>query len=305
MLLDRFVPPDELKRVTEGSYERLIEQLAEEATKASQRIFGQACQVKLVSTFPNHAVVLAESGDAARVRFEMSGGGEPMIVSHEPYTFTSVKPSDSKAFVESRSKEIVNALLEGDDNRAYSRAREILPMVEDKREIISPTDLVKLVQDHFGRECAWKSAYESNQGGIHKAIGSDLGLIDQNRTEAKFTKLYDGSIPVEQRAGYESLVHSDLIRVVESFERLQGRVEALTEKFTTLAASTVEKERSLGGFALDFEEDVQRAAKVLREAASGVFDVAARGQLHDVASKAMYRYDVAVRYIETATQDQG
>lgn len=304
MFLDRFVPPDELKRVTAGSYERLIEQLEVEAVKASQRIFGQPCQVKLVSTFPNHAVVLAESGEAARVRFEMSGSGEPVIVSHEPYTFTSVKAGDTKAFVESRSKEIVTALLEGDDNRAYRRAMEILPMVESKPGI-PPADLVKLVEEHFGRECAWKTAYESNQGGIHKAIGSDLGMIDQSRVEAKFLKLYDGSIPVEQRAGYESLVHSDLLRIVESFEKLRDRIGALTERFTALASSTVEKERSLGGFALDLEEDVQRAAKVLREAASGVFDVAPRGQLHDVASRAMYRYDVAVRYIETVTQDQG
>lgn len=305
MLLYRFVPPDELKRVTEGSYERLIELLAEEATKASQRLFGEACQVKLVSTFPNHAVVLAESGKASRIRFEMSNGGTPMIVSHEPYVFQTVKRDDSKAFVESRSREIVRALLEGDDVRAYNRAKEVLPMVEDKREIIPPSDLVKMVQEHFDRKCAWKTAFEENLGGIHKAIGSDLGVIDQSRVEAKFTKLYDGSIPVEQRAGYEDLVHSDLVRVIESFEQLRDRVGALTEKFTALAASTNEKERSLGGFALDFEEDVQRAAKVLRESASGVFDVAARGQLHDAASKAMYRYSVAVRYIETATQDQG
>ena len=66
-----------------------------------------------------------------------------------------------------------------------------------------------------------------------------------------------------------------------------------------------EDQRALGGFALDFEEDVQRTTRMLRESEAGVFDVAARGQLHDVASKAMYRYDVAVRYIEHAIQDQG
>lgn len=305
MLLDRFVPPDELNRVTEGSYERLIERLAEEATKASDRLFGKACQVKLVSTFTNHAVVLAESGKAARIRFETNHDGVPMIVSHESYNFTSVKQGDSVTFVEARSKEIVTALLEGDDARALSRAREVLPLVEDKKEIVPPADFVKLVQEQFGRQTAWKTAYEESVGQIHKRIGSDLGLIDQNRVEAKFTKLYDGSMSIDERAGYEGLVRSDLIRIIESFERLRDRIGALTEKFTALAASVEEDKRLMGGFALDFEEDIQRAAKILRESEAGVFDVAARGQLHDVASTAMYRYDVAARYIETAIQGQG
>ena len=305
MLLDRFVPPDELNRVTEGSYERLIGQLAEEATKASDRLFGEACQVKLVSTFPNHAVVLAESGAAVRVRFETSRDGVPMIVSHEPYKFQSVKREDFASFVEDRSKEIVSALLEGDADRALSKAREVLPMVEDKKEIVPSADFVKLVQEQFARKTAWRGVYESSLGQIHKSIGSDLGLIDQNRVESKFEKLYDGSMSVEERSGYEGFVRSDLVRVIESFERLRDRIGSLTEQFTDLAQSTDETKRALGGFALDFEEDIQRAAKVLRESEAGVFDVAARGQLHDVASKELYRYDVGARYIETAIQDQG
>jgi hypothetical protein len=305
MLLDRFVPPDELNRVTEGSYERLIKQLAEEANRTSDRLFGEACQVELVSTFPNHAVLLSESGDAVRIRFETNRDGVPMIVSHEPYQFQSVNRKDPKAFVEGRSREIVKALLEGDDSRAYSRAKEVLPMVENQKEAPPPADLLKLVQEQLDRQCAWKTAFEESLGQIHKRLGSDLGLIDQNRVEAKFEKLYDGSIPVEQRDGYGDLVRSDLIRVIESFEKIRDRVGALSEKFTALAASVKDDHRALAGFALDFEEDVQRTAKMLREAEGHVFDIAARGQLHDVASKAMYRYDVAAKYIETAIQDQG
>jgi len=230
MLLDRFVPPDELKRVTHGSYERLIEMLAEEVGKASDRLFGSACQVKLVSTYPNYAVVLAESGQAARIRFETSREGVPMIVSHEPYTFQSVSPKDPKAFVESRSQEIVNALLEGDDGRAYLRAKEVLPLVEDQKAA-APADFVCLVTDQLDRKCAWKTAYEENIGQIHKRLGSELGLADQSRVEAKFQKLYDGSIPVEQRTGYSDLVRSDLIGVIESFEKIRNRVNALSERF--------------------------------------------------------------------------
>lgn len=227
-----------------------------------------------------------------------------MIVSHEPYTFQSVSPKDPKAFVESRSQEIVNALLEGDDGRAYLRAKEVLPLVEDQKAA-APADFVCLVTDQLDRKCAWKTAYEENIGQIHKRLGSELGLADQSRVEAKFQKLYDGSIPVEQRTGYSDLVRSDLIGVIESFEKIRNRVNALSERFSDLATSTQEAERSLAGFALDFEEDIQRTSKMLREAEGHVLDVSARGQLHDVASKAMYRYDVASRYIETAIQDQG
>jgi len=304
MLQDRFVPPDELSRITRGSYEQLIGQLAEEVARTSDRFFGQPCKTKLLSTFQNHAVVLAESGQAVRVRYEMNGEGRPMVVSHEPYKLQCIDEKNPSEFVEGRAREVVDALLEGDEARALSRARDVLPLVEDRKPV-EVKDILKLVREHLERKCPWKAAYEENLGRIHQTIGSDLGAIDQRRVESKFEKLYDGSIPVEQRSGYADLVQSDLTGLVESYGRIEDRVGKLTNRFTAMAASPDSDLQALGGFALDFEEDVQRTSKVLREAAGELTDVAARGELHDVASKALYRYDVAVKYIEIATQDQG
>jgi hypothetical protein len=308
-LTDLFIPAIELGRVTEGSYEQLISKLQEELSASSERLFGKKCSIELISTFPGYAIAMAEDGGSVRVKFEKTNDGYPKIVSHEPYDLRNFV-KDPTAYLEETSRKIVDALFEGDSNKASALTMEMLPLVEEKETLV-PSDLVDVVSARFDQICAWKKAYEENLSAIHATVGADLGLVEQGRVEPKFRKLYDGSIPVEERTNYEELVNSDLISITERYEEVYKRINSVvhgmpkatiaSERFSQFATSSNDNERALAGFALDLEEDVKQIVKVLREVRSATSDVSSCGNIHDIAARALYRYDIAARYIEIAT----
>lgn len=300
MLKSRFIPQDTLKKITEGSFERLIEQLKAQLSSKVESLFGQSGEVSLVSTFQNHAIVLHEGGQTLRVRFERDSKGCPQIVGTEAYPLETYAKGESREYLQSRAKAVVEALCCGDKDRALRYAQEMLPVLSEHVEAPERSeDVGQLVISQLGRECPWKGLYAERSSEIHSALGEDLGVVDQRRLESKFTKLYDGSMSGETVEGYTELVCSDYVTLLERYNEVLSALEGHEAAVGEMATSVIPEELGLGGFALDLLEDLRQSIRVLKEAESRL-SVRDKSRVYDVAARSLYGYDITTRYVASA-----
>jgi len=296
-MTEQFFPHEELSRVQKGSYEELLPALTHEVQQAASRLFGESAPVRLVATFPSYAVVMHPvTGKAVRVKYELAADGLPKIVSHTDYPLKSFQ---AEGYVQEKIKSVVSAILEGNDATAYKALKSILPLVEERKEILSSPDLYDVVVQRLTMPVPWKQALKENQQKILNALGDELAMLDQSRLDPKFSKLYNGEVPLESLGGYEDLVKSDLRTMVARFESLSHEAKKLSERVTELATSMKDDELAYAGFVMDFEADSKEVTRVLKEAEMSISDLGTKARLYDVAAKALYQYDVASRYIHT------
>jgi len=295
-----FVPVEEIRRFTEGSYEHLIARLSEVVQKDRKRLFGEDdLSVRVLGTFKEHAIVAGGNGTFVRVRFEASERGEPSLVGVEPIAVEVFESSDIHRYVNREALRVVDALLSGAATEAGERLRSIVPLV-GKTKARTESQVVEGVLADLRADRPWKRLYEERAPRLKFFLGEAVvQTLEGHRATPKFGKLLD--MAEAEVEGYRDLVLSDLQFLAERLLVLHGQASDNLEALGQIDASGEEGGpealTALVHFTNDFVEDLRVAHRVAAEVPNHVHNVGALGRVYDTITEQLHQYEVAGAFV--------
>lgn len=298
-----FVPTDAVRKILYGSYEHLVARLDEAVQGERERIFGTPdVPVRVLGTFPGHAIIASVDGRFARVKFEEQKGGAVRVVAHEVVDLPVVTEQNLDAFVQQEAAAVVESFMRGETSQAESRLRGLMPFMGDRPQVSSKQITESLVvAAHAPR--AWKRLYQEQGSHIRRFLWDDLSKLEAARLHPQFKPLYDGSISDEKLEAYRELVTTKMNDLAERAVRLADVVEASAKQALSLESSFrgLGEDAVLGifeSFSEDMVNDLRGMQGIVDEGLKRLGCVSCLGELYDALVTEMYDYEVAGRFVE-------
>jgi hypothetical protein len=184
---------EDIRKLSNGSFEHLIARLVEAVQESSPRLFGERVETRVVATFPGHAIVLSASSKAVRVRFDEDSNGDLRITGHEQVPLKVYSEENLEAFVQEEAEQVVKGLLSGDPDAALrlaSLVESVRPAKQDvaavvlkaKAEILQRSDFRSLWVEHentLKRACWHKGLKEIEERQLQKLDENIVGDDDR------------------------------------------------------------------------------------------------------------------------------
>lgn len=303
MALTSFVPSEEVRKLTVGSYEHLKSQVESAITTDRERLFGSAAQVEVLGTFAGYALVLSEDSKVFRVKYEKTQNGEVAPITAEAVNVPVYSKSNPDDFAMREAKAYVDAFMSGAKTAAVEHLKTLAPLVTQPKPLPKPAHVVEAFSNLVKGERGWKKVYTERLAQIRSSVQDDLQKMEENRIYEKFTRLYDGSTSVEELPNYSSLVTSDLKYLGDKIESILTAAEksVATLKGAIPALKPEQKDTTLKmfeSFSEDFVADLQGVKKALSESNKLINGVDDFGKIYDVLANELHRYEVAGKFIE-------
>lgn len=304
MASKEFYLGEEIKHLLSGSYETLLPRVHEAITADRKRLFGVDEHITLLGTFNGYAIVVTESADVYRVKYEISQRNEIVPVGAEPAQVSRMNADQAVRF---ESKSFVDAFINGSRSLANEHFARLTAIVRDLPLKPEPQQVSEAFETLVRGTRPWKKLFEEKTSEIKKTLETDMPKIEEGRLGEKFRKLYDGSIPESELPGYEALVTSDL-------KYLGGRIDALTESASRSVerfhgavpalkkAQTDPTIKMFESFAEDYLADLASVKKSLTTSLEHLNRVDAKGKIYDVLANELQRYEVAGRFVENMSR---
>ena len=301
-MTERFIPTEEIARLVAGSYEAQIAGLTEAITSDRERLFGKGVQrVKVIATFKDRAVAMAEDGRFVNVRFEMSATGVPTLVEHEALAVRVIEEKDLPGFVHSQASKAVDACMSGDESRVQELIAGLL-RVAPTRPAIAEDRIVESVRAELAEIRPWQKVYEQRLPRIQATLkGESLALLDQSKIEPKYRKIYDGSMLPLKVEGFRGLVQSDLNylkeRVTALYHLVSVSLSSAKRALQTKDLSEEESAKTFSTLAEDLLVDTKRLVHLVTEGAAQVHGVAEQGRLYDAIVARLPQQETAGMFV--------
>jgi hypothetical protein len=295
--ISSFIPSEEIKKLAFGSYESLCARVSKAIQEAAPRLFGAECTVEGLSTFNGHAIVVAEA-KCYRVKFEESDRGVIVPVHAEPLSTPVYKTVEDFAVRE--SKAFVDDFFSGAKTSGTERIQSLIPMIKEK-VVPTPEKVMESFSLMVQGERPWKKFYTESLSKIQAQLQTEWAALEESRTHAKFTKLYDGGLQESELSGYRDLVTSDLKYLSQRVGNLHESVENAVKAYTAKSAAKTDKKdtvKMFEAFADDFFADISGVKKSLSEAIQLLNRVDRFGKIYDVLADELFRYEAAGRFVE-------
>jgi hypothetical protein len=296
--ISSFVPSEEIRKLTFGSYEHLKAQVEEAIGAARERLFESTAPVQILATFAGHALVLSEDAKVFRVKFEQTerGGVEPIAA--EALSIPAYNASTLDRFTLREAQAYVDAFFNGAKTDAASHLQTLLPLVKGKAPAPPPTKITEAFQNLVKGERGWKKVYTERLAQIRAAVQESLPKLDEGRLTEKFRRLYDGRTTSAELSNYKGLVTSDLKYLGERIESLLATAEKDVAAYKGLVPALKVEERDatvkmFESFSEDFVADLRGVQKALTEANNSLNAVDDFGKIYDVLASELHRYEVA------------
>lgn len=294
MTLDssRLLSANELSRLTEGSYEQLVSKVWDYLSEVSEEIFGGASIKDILATKLDHAVVVSENGDLARVTFHAEGDS----VANFDFEPCGRIQLEEVGAAKSLAVDVVSALLDGDEDSARSSMRSLIRTVESKAAV-SEEEATQGILAVFEADRPWRRWYSENEDKVHSELGPKLGAVYSSRVEPKFQELMDGLN--EDESVKKELISLELKELADRFDFVQF---AVSEHISKVRSSVVAQSRddelsSLFEFlSLELKLETGRIAKALSQV-DAVRLVSSLASIHDRGAQALYRLELVEKYV--------
>lgn len=298
-----FVPREEVLKLTTGSFEHRAVRV-EEALKREKAKFFENADVQVLGTFEGSAIVLSETGKMYKVAFDETAGAVT-VRGTQPITGTVYPREAMPAYLRKESKAAADLFLAGHVEQANRKVAQIAKMVEANAVYTDDQIVDAFVATVTGNR-AWKQSLgEKTEDELKKVLGEAFDKIDANKLQTKFSKLYDGSLTVEEQEQYRVLVNEDIGRLTERmavvYEQASKSVVTLreiAEKVTDAQRSTV---NAFVSFVEDLLADLSQAKQGLAETLQGADGVGALGRLFDTLTEELLRYEIAGGFVVRMT----
>jgi hypothetical protein len=302
---NRFIPVDEIKDLTTGSYEHVIAVVERAVQENAEGIFGKQIGVRLLGTFPTYAVALSEDGDLAKVAFERADDGAVKIVRHEAVELRSFSPDRVEDYAREQARKAVAAWEAGRVEEAQKIVSSLALYVGDRPQA-RDEDVVESLVTAFQAQRPWKQLFEERQDHFRKAVSAEeLAELDRHKLNPKFAALYNGTISEDRVARYDDVVRSDLAYLSARVESLRDLASSSYEAIRSVIRSEDLKEASVSTLALfaeDLVSDLRRLNTVVTESAKKLTKTDCLGRLHDVIAEGLYEYEVAGRFVSAMSK---
>lgn len=293
-----FVSPDEISRISVGSYEQLISRLTEALSKDKEHFSGKPVQI--LGTFSGHAVVLSSEGKGFRVHFEDKNGLS--IKSVAPYPIQTFE--SSQHYLRAEALKAADSFLKGRSLESAKRLGRVVGLAES-RPLTDDIQRVDLLRTLFASNRSWKSRMDEWAAEFEEFLGqSVLDEIEKTIPAPRFAPLYEGLGTVEVE-GARALVTEAITKVGS---RLKELAVMLSEALTSLREAAPDIIRSgqqpfLRKFE-DFSQSLRDEVLVVQEHVASIQDslrVSHVGQVHDLVVGELSYYEVASRYATEMT----
>jgi hypothetical protein len=298
----RFIPTQEMQRLTRGSYEQTISRLDEAVQETVESLFGEKIDTHVLGTFPGYALVAAEDGRCLRLKFEESASGEIHFVQKEEVEVTSYAEDDLEDFLRTESEKVIELFNQGHQTEALDRLRGLSKYSDKWDSSENAEDMVETWMHTLNRNRPWKRLYEARRDKIHRSLWDSLKSLEDSRLRPKFQRLYDGSSINEDLEGYRDLVVDDLVALHERINVLKQQVQGAYATIRVTAprmeeAGEGETMTTFTAFSEDLLEDLSRINTISTEAPKQVSQVGLLGKLHDQLVERLFSMEVAGGFI--------
>lgn len=302
MTMLRFIPTEEVKRLTKGSYEHLIARLEERIRESAEELFDADSPVHILGTFPGHVLVVSEDGRCARVKYEGIDSGTVKIVKVEEVDVPSYSMENLDEFLRSESRKVVDLFRKGDVAKGTEGLKGLALHANGWPSPGRQEETVNGLLKTISKERPWTRLFEARKDQIHRSLWGELRGIEESRLHPRFRKLYDGSTCSGDLEKFRSLIE-DCFRVLG--ERLDGVAGLVKDARSRMQAATTEVEK-LGeadalatsiAFSEDLLEDVSRIAKIGVRSSKQVRQVDSLGRLHDGLVERLATMEVAGHFV--------
>jgi hypothetical protein len=299
--ISSFVPSEEIRKLTFGSYEQLKAQVENSIETSRERLFGSKSPVQVLGTFSGYAIVLTEDAKVFRVKYEKAQSGEIAPISAESLSVRAYKPETLSEFAGREAEAFVEAFMNGSKSLATEHLKNLLPIVKSKVTVEAPK-LVEAFENLVKGERGWKKVYTERLAKIREMVKDELPRLEENQLRTKFARLYDGSISQPEIGKYKELVTSDLKYLGEKIENLLSE----TEKAVTVSKGVIPalkpENRDLSvkmfeSFSEDFVADLKGVKMALSEAREHLNGVDDFGKIYDLLANELHRYEVAGQFV--------
>jgi len=299
----RFVPVEEVRKLSHGSYEHVIAKIEGAVTEAASGLFGKKLEARICGTFPGSAVVMSEEGHVVRAFWEQAEDGSIKIVRHEEIDVPAYAPENLDQYVRKQVARAVEAWEAGRVVEAQKIIEDVAPYIESRPQV-EDSKMVEMLQIEFNAPRAWRQLYTEQVGRIRNTVGEKaMQKIDSQRSGKKFSLLYNGELAESDVSGYRDLVHGDLAYLTTRVESLRNLVESSYSSLRSVVGSDEFKNEAaivtLVTFTEDLISDLRRLHNVITEAAKTIAKIDSLGKLYDIVSEGLYDREVAGQFVDT------
>jgi len=214
----KLVDGEFLSKLLGGSYEMMMGRVEEVVSEQADLFGGEDGEVRTIGTFPNHVIVLNDSGEFFRASFSVSeetGGVELGEVKRIDVPVREV--SELGTEVRTESRRAVDALLEGDDDEANVRLGSLYEMVRSGVRLTAEGVEDDLLA--FDAEPDWVVAVRENESSMAQFIGAEA---NQDLPKPRFeTFIAEGDNDDDR---HRKVIAAALTRLHEGLGRMQNGI---------------------------------------------------------------------------------
>jgi hypothetical protein len=302
----RFIPVQEIRKLSEGSFEHTISKIERAVQESSERIFGKKIGARVVGTFPENALALSEDGDVARVFWAVSKDGSVKIVKTESVKIASYSPENVEDFARKQIRKAVAAWESGRKDEAERLISEVAPYV-DERPLLSDAKVVEALTVEFKAARPWRQILKANRQRFESAVGEPAMMkIAAESSGPKYTVIYNGSMEEAERAGYLDLVHSDFSYLTSRVTSLRDLSRTCYEGLRSVVRSEdLKADETISTFITfteDLVSDLSRLQKIVSDAPKTLTKIESLGRLYDTINEGLPDYELAGKFVETMSK---
>lgn len=298
---NRYIPVEEIRRLTLGSYENAIACVDQTAQQQAESLFGKNARVRLIGTFPGSAIVMSEEGDIRRVFYEWANDGTAKLVRSEAVEVPIFSSENVEDFVRKEVSKAVRAWSEGRVEEAQRRIADVAPFIVE-RPVQDDGKVVESLVVSFKAPRPWKAVYEERRSQIEEMLTpEELQEVREGHLAPKFSLLYDGQLNEEELSGYHDLVEADLSYLETRVTSLRDLVEASYSASRSVVESECKRGTELftvfRSFTEDLISDLQRIGRVVAESRRKISRIDCLGRLYDAIVEDLSDYEVSGRFV--------
>ena len=290
-----FVPRDEILKLTKGSFEHIAARLETAVKTEKARLFENA-EVQVLGTYPQHVVVLSDTGKVFSAKYEESAAGEMRLISAVTLDANIYPRTSMSKFLNKEARAVTDLYLKGQVSEAQARMKRLMPLV-DSTTVIDDPSRVQTFASELMRTRLWRKLVSEQTDEVQRVLGAEFEAISSNKLRAKFSKLYDGSVSGADLEKYRGLVNEDLgllmKRIEATRERTVSSVSKLREAVEKVPETEQETVSTFESFVNDFVEAVTALPGFVSEAISNIESVASLGKLYDTIADDFLRFELA------------
>lgn len=296
-----FVPADEIRRITTGSYEHLIARIEENASKQSKVLFGEAAGVpSVIGTFSGFALVLVGGNRCFRLQYEdVRGDLRIKAAAQVPLTVFG----SSAEYLKTEARKAVDAFLRGATVESSERLKTVARLIE-ARPLAADDQLAEGLLALLKSERTWKMQYAERSDKFKTFLGeAAVKALHEKIPSSRFAPLY------EEDSTFTADLDTVTALVVEALQGIAGRLDTLREEvekslaqLQAIAPVLAEIGESgvltaLDAFAQDLLNDLRSVHQAVVESFQQVVRIDYLGRIHDNVTEELQQYEVAARFV--------